>query len=68
MESIKDEVAIVGIGCTRFGERWDASLDDLVIEAAYAAYEDAGVSTPGISRLAGMGASPNQWLASAAPI
>jgi len=37
MESIKDKVAIVGRGCTRFGERWDAGLDDLVIEAAYEA-------------------------------
>jgi len=37
MESIKDEVAIVGRGCTRFGERWHAGLDDLVIEAAYEA-------------------------------
>lgn len=43
MESIKDKVAIVGMGCTRFGERWDAGLDDLAIEAAYEAYEDAGV-------------------------
>lgn len=43
MESIKDKVAIVGMGCTKFGERWDAGIDDLVIEAAYEAYEDAGV-------------------------
>ena len=40
MESIKDEVAIVGMGCTGFGERWDAGFDDLVIEAAYEAYEE----------------------------
>jgi len=31
---IKDKVAIVGMGCTRFGERWDLSTDDLLIEAA----------------------------------
>jgi acetyl-CoA C-acetyltransferase len=43
MESIKDKVAIVGMGCSKFGERWDASLDDLAIEAAYEAYEDAGI-------------------------
>jgi acetyl-CoA C-acetyltransferase len=24
MESIKDKVAIIGMGCTKFGERWDA--------------------------------------------
>jgi acetyl-CoA C-acetyltransferase len=41
---IKDRVAIIGMGCTRFGERWDKSTDDLLIEAAYDAYESAGLS------------------------
>lgn len=44
MESIKDRVAIVGMGCTKFGENWDMSSDDLIIEAVYEAYEDAGIS------------------------
>jgi len=43
MESIKDKVAIVGMGCTKFGERWDTGLNDLAIEAAYEAYADAGI-------------------------
>ncbi|HEX7371318.1 MAG TPA: acetyl-CoA acetyltransferase, partial [Thermodesulfobacteriota bacterium] len=43
MESIKDRVAIIGMGCTQFGERWDAGLNDLAIEAAYEAYQDAGI-------------------------
>ena len=43
MESIKDKVAIIGMGCTKFGELWDKSEDDLLVEAAYEAYEDAGV-------------------------
>ena len=43
MGNIKDKVAIVGMGCSKFGERWDASLEDLAIESAYEAYEDAGV-------------------------
>ena len=43
MDSIKDRVAIVGMGCTKFGERWDASFKDLAIEAAYEACEDAGI-------------------------
>src|SRR6185369_7890798 len=30
---IKDRVAIVGMGCTRFAEHWDKSADDLMIEA-----------------------------------
>ena len=41
--SIKDQIAIAGMGCSKFGERWDCSVSDLVIESAYEAYEDAGV-------------------------
>ena len=41
--SIRDRVAIVGMGCTKFGERWDASAEDMIVEAAYEAYEDAGI-------------------------
>ena len=44
MESIKNKVAIIGMGCTRFGERWDAGVEDLLVEAAYEAFEDAGVA------------------------
>jgi acetyl-CoA C-acetyltransferase len=43
MESIKDKVAIVGMGCTKFGERWDKGVEDLIVEAAYEAFEDAGI-------------------------
>ncbi|RLC72133.1 MAG: acetyl-CoA acetyltransferase [Chloroflexi bacterium] len=43
MESIKDKVAIVGMGCSKFGELWDKGQDDVIIEAAYEAYEDAGI-------------------------
>jgi len=43
MQSIKDKVAIVGMGCCKFGELWDKGCDDLIIEAAYEAYEDAGI-------------------------
>ena len=42
-ESIKDKVAVVGVGCTRFGERWDTGIEDLITEAATEACEDAGV-------------------------
>ena len=41
MNGIKDRVAIIGMGCTKFGERWDASAADLMIEAAYEAFDDA---------------------------
>ena len=43
MGGIKDQVALIGMGCSKFGERWDAGLEDLCIESAYEAYEDAGV-------------------------
>ena len=31
---IRDRVAIVGMGCTRFGEHWDRGASDLLVEAA----------------------------------
>jgi acetyl-CoA C-acetyltransferase len=40
---IKDKVAIIGMGCTRFGERWEASAEDLMVEAFSEALADAGV-------------------------
>lgn len=43
MESIKDRVAIVGMGCVKFGENWEQSLEDMVIDATYEACEDAGI-------------------------
>lgn len=54
MESIKDKVAIVGMGCTRFGERWDMGVEDLLVEAAYEAFEDAGIQ-PGDVQAAWLG-------------
>ena len=30
---IKDRVAIIGMGCTRFVEHWDLGLDDLLVNA-----------------------------------
>jgi acetyl-CoA C-acetyltransferase len=41
---IKDQVAIVGAGCTRFGEHWDKGTDDLLIESSNEALASAGVS------------------------
>lgn len=42
-EGIKDKVAILGMGCSRFGERWDASPEDLMVEAYNEAMQDAGI-------------------------
>ncbi len=41
---IKDQVAIVGMGCTPFGEHWDRSLDDLMIDATQEAFTSSGIS------------------------
>jgi acetyl-CoA C-acetyltransferase len=40
---IKDQVAIVGMGCTPFREHWDKGADDLLIDAATEAYASAGI-------------------------
>ena len=40
---IKDKVAILGMGCSRFGERWDAGTADLLAEAFTEAMTDAGI-------------------------
>jgi len=40
---IKDKVAIIGMGCTKFGERWDKGADDLMLEAFQEALADAGI-------------------------
>ncbi|MFC1981147.1 acetyl-CoA acetyltransferase [Chloroflexota bacterium] len=50
-ESIKDKVAIIGAGCTKFGERWDAAIEDLIVEAANEACSDAGVELKDIQAI-----------------
>ena len=40
---IRDRVAIVGMGCTPFGEHWDKSVDDLLVDASTDALASAGV-------------------------
>ena len=30
---IKDKVAILGMGCSKFGERWEAGAEELIVEA-----------------------------------
>jgi len=37
------EVAVIGVGMTRFGELWEQSLRDLMVEASLKAISDAGV-------------------------
>ncbi len=40
---IKDQVAIIGMGCTPFKEHWDRSTDDLIIDAVGDTLASAGV-------------------------
>ena len=42
-KGIRDKVAIVGMGCSKFGERWDKEADDLMVEAFEEALADAGI-------------------------
>jgi acetyl-CoA C-acetyltransferase len=46
--SICDKVAIIGMGCTEFGEHWDRSADDLLIDSVGAAVTSAGVTLPDV--------------------
>jgi len=41
---IKDQVAIVGMGCTPFGEHWDKSVDDMLVDACEEAFADANMA------------------------
>ncbi|MDG1946066.1 MAG: acetyl-CoA acetyltransferase [Halioglobus sp.] len=45
-QGIRDKVAIVGVGCCKFGENWHQSPEDMIVEAAYEAYSDAGLEDP----------------------
>lgn len=40
---LKDRVAILSMGCSKFGERWDVGQEELMVEAYLEAVEAAGV-------------------------
>ena len=44
-KGIKDKVAILGMGCAKFGERWDKDAEQLAVEAFQEAIADAGIDT-----------------------
>jgi acetyl-CoA C-acetyltransferase len=48
-EGIKDKVAIIGMGCTKFGELWDKSAEDLIVDAFKECIEDAGIEKKDIN-------------------
>jgi acetyl-CoA C-acetyltransferase len=43
-EGIRDKVVILGMGCTKFGERWESSPEDLAVEAFIECLEDAQIA------------------------
>ena len=45
---IKDKVAIIGMGCTKFGERWDVGAEELMVEAFTECVEDAKIDRKSI--------------------
>ncbi len=47
-DGIKDKVAIIGMGCTKFGEHWDKAGEDLMVEAFQECLGDAGVEKKSI--------------------
>lgn len=44
-QGICDKVVILGMGCSKFGERWDMDAADLMVEAYTEAAADAGIET-----------------------
>ncbi|MEV0153769.1 acetyl-CoA acetyltransferase [Micromonospora sp. NPDC050686] len=44
VHALRNPVAIVGMACTTFGEHWDRSVDDLLVEATHGAVD----SVPGL--------------------
>jgi len=42
-DGIRDKVAVLGMGCTRFGERWESSAYNLMVEAFVDCLADAGI-------------------------
>lgn len=45
---MKDRVAVIGVGCTKFGELFEKGYEDLICDAAFAAYADAGIEPSAI--------------------
>ena len=56
------QVAIVGTGCTKFGEMWDKSLRNLFIEAGLVALEGAGIGGADVEALYGGNMSSGRFI------
>lgn len=58
MKSWGGKIAIIGVGCTRFGENFDQSYDDMAVDATLEAVRDAGIELSSID---------GAWLSTAFP-
>src|SRR5437764_477734 len=67
---IKDRVAIVGMGCTPFGEHWDKSTDDLLIDSTNEAFGSVGLTKDDIDAywLGTMGSGQGSGLTLSKPL
>ena len=43
--SIKDQVAVIGVGCIKFGDNFDQGYEEMAVEAAFAAFNDAKITS-----------------------
>lgn len=59
---IDREVAIIGVGITKFGELWDKSLRTLMVEAGLEAIKNAGISSEAVDALYGGNMSAGQFI------
>ena len=41
--SLRDKIAIVGVGCSQFAENWTKNAEDMIVDAVFEAYADAGI-------------------------
>jgi acetyl-CoA C-acetyltransferase len=56
------DVAIIGVGLTKFGERWNLGMRELMAEAGLAALEDANISSRDVEMLFGGTMAPGSFM------
>ncbi|MGC8629046.1 MAG: thiolase domain-containing protein [Candidatus Micrarchaeia archaeon] len=56
------DVAVIGVGLTKFGERWEASIKELMAEAGLAALQDANITSKEIDAIYGGSMTPGRFI------
>lgn len=56
------DVAIIGVGLTKFGERWNVGMKGLMEEAGLVALEDANISSKDVEMLFGGTMAPGSFM------